>query len=138
MLDGDNTALNAQEKKGLQAFMDNACITCHMGPAVGGGLMQKFGLYGNYWEKTNSKKIDNGVYDLTKKESDKYIFKVPSLRNVEKTGPYFHDGSVTKLEDAVSMMAELQLGNKLSDEDVKNITAFLKSMTAEVDAKYIE
>ncbi len=137
-LDGDYTALNAQEKKGLQAFMDNACITCHMGPAVGGGLMQKFGLYGNYWEKTNSKKIDNGVYDLTKKESDKYIFKVPSLRNVEKTGPYFHDGSVTKLEDAVSMMAELQLGNKLSDEDVKNITAFLKSMTAEVDAKYIE
>ncbi|MCO5261135.1 MAG: c-type cytochrome [Crocinitomicaceae bacterium] len=136
-LDGDKNALTAQEKAGLTAFIDNACITCHMGPAVGGDLMQKFGLYGNYWEKTNSKKVDNGVYDLSKKESDKYVFKVPSLRNVEKTYPYFHDGSVEKLEDAVSIMAELQLGKKISDEEVKNITAFLKSMTAEVDPKYI-
>ena len=135
-LDGDKEAMTKEEKLGLTAFMDNACITCHNGPAMGGDMLQKFGLNSDYWEYTKSKKIDKGVYELTKKDRDLYKFKTPGLRNVEKTYPYFHDGSVEKLKDAVRIMGELQVQNELSEEDVTNITAFLKSLTADVDDKY--
>jgi len=135
-LDGDETALNDQEKKGLASFIDNGCITCHSGVAVGGQLMQKFGLYGDYTKLTHSKKIDMGVYDITKKEGDRFMFKTPSLRNVEKTYPYFHDGSVASLKEAIVIMEKLQVNKDISDADAKDIEAFLKTLTADVDAKY--
>lgn len=137
-LDGDKDAMTSHEKEGLLAFIDNACITCHNGPALGGTLLQKFGLYGDYWAHTNSKVVDNGVFELTKEEKDRFFFKTPGLRNVEKTYPYFHDGSVDSLEDAVRIMGKLQIANELSEEDVQSITAFLKALTADVDDEYKE
>ena len=97
-------------------------------------MFQKFGVYGNYWELTKSAKIDNGRFDLTKNEADKDMFKVPGLRNVAKTAPYFHDGSVSNLKDAVTIMAQLQLNKKLSDTDVSDIVAFLNTLTGEIPA----
>lgn len=135
-LDGDDKALNDQEKKGLTAFIDNGCITCHSGVAVGGQLMQKFGLYGDYAKLTHSKKIDMGLYDLTKKEGDQFMFKTPSLRNVDKTYPYFHDGSVASLKEAIKIMGKLQVNKDLPDADIADIEVFLKTLTADVDAKY--
>lgn len=135
-LDGKEDALNNQEKKGLTAFMDNNCTTCHSGVAVGGQMMQKFGLFGDYAKFTHSKKIDKGLFDRTKKEGDQFIFKVPSLRNVEKTFPYFHDGSVADLKEAIKIMGKLQVNKDVSDADAGDIEAFLKTMTADVDTKY--
>lgn len=135
-LDGNDNALDETEKAGLKSFINNGCITCHSGVAIGGQMMQKFGLYGNYWEYTKSKTTDNGVYDLTKNETDKFMFKTPSLRNVEKTYPYFHDGSVAKLEDAVKIMSKLQTNKELSETEINNIVAFLKTLTADIDEKY--
>ncbi|GIM60181.1 cytochrome-c peroxidase [Capnocytophaga canis] len=132
-LDGDEHALTQQEKDGLQAFVDNSCITCHSGVAIGGQMFQKFGLFGDYWEHTKSKKVDAGLFDLNKNEGEKYFFKVPGLRNIEKTAPYFHDGSVEKLEDAVRIMAKLQSDKDLTDKQVDDIVAFLKTLTADID-----
>jgi cytochrome c peroxidase len=134
-LDGDDNALTIDEKVGLKTFMETGCITCHNGVTIGGGMFQKFGLFGNYWELTKSKKVDFGRYDVTKTETDKYFFKVPSLRNVAMTYPYFHDGSVDNLEETVRIMAKLQNNKDLTDKEVAEITAFLKSLTMELDEK---
>lgn len=131
-LAGDDNALNEQEKQGLETFITVGCISCHMGNILGGQLFQKFGLFENYWELTKSKKIDSGKFEVTKNESDKYFFKTPSLRNIEKTYPYFHDGSVEKLEDAVTIMGKLQLNKELSTQEVSDMIAFLKTLTGEV------
>lgn len=137
-LDGNESAINDTEKKGLNSFIDNGCISCHSGVALGGQMFQKFGVYGDYAKVTHSKKIDKGLFDLTKKEGDQFLFKVSSLRNVEKTSPYFHDGSVSSLNEAVKMMGKLQLNKDISDEEANNMVAFLKTLTADVDAKYKE
>jgi len=121
---GDKTALTDEEKVGLKNFIEVGCITCHTGPLFGGNLYQKMGLVKPYY---NTK--DLGRYDVTKQESDKFMFKVAMLRNVELTYPYFHDGSVQKLEDAVKIMADINLGKQLTDEQLKSIVAFLKSLT---------
>jgi cytochrome c peroxidase len=135
-LAGDESALTSNEKYGLELFISNGCTACHSGNALGGQLFQKFGATANYWEHTNSKKIDEGKFELTKNEADKYVFKTPSLRNVEKTFPYFHDGSVEKLEDAVKIMAKVQLNKELYDEEVADLVAFLKTLTGEVPAEF--
>jgi len=135
-LDGNENTLNEQEKKGLNAFMDNGCTTCHSGVAIGGQLMQKLGLYGEYSKLTNSQKVDMGLYERTKKEGDQYMFKVANLRNVEKTYPYFHDGSVASLKEAIIIMGKLQVNKEISDADAKDIQAFLKTLTSDIDAKY--
>jgi len=135
-LKGDKNALTLQEKKGLVAFTTNGCTQCHTGALLGGNQYQKFGVYANYWEHTGSKKIDEGRYLVTKDTNDKYIFKVPSLRNVEKTGPYFHDGSVASLDSAVKIMGRVQLGKPIDDEDTQNIVAFLKSLTSDIPKEY--
>lgn len=134
-LDGDENALTTEEKTGLKTFMEAGCITCHNGVAIGGNMLQKFGLFGNYWELTKSKKIDSGRFEVAKNENDKYFFKVPSLRNIAMTYPYFHDGSVEKLEDAVKIMAKLQNNKDLRDEEISSIVTFLKSLTMEMDEK---
>ncbi len=133
-LNTDFEALTKEEKIGLQTFIEVGCPTCHAGVAVGGGQYQKFGVYGNYWEATGSKKVDNGKFDLSKNEAEKFVFKVPGLRNVAKTYPYFHDGSVKNLDDAIRIMGKLQLNKDLTDKQVKSIQVFLESLTGEVPA----
>ncbi len=134
-LAGDDNALNEKEKQGLETFITVGCISCHIGNTLGGQLFQKFGLFGNYWELTKSKKIDSGKFEVTKNESDRYFFKTPSLRNIEKTYPYFHDGSVEKLDDAVTIMGKLQLNKELSTQEISDMIAFLKTLTGEVPAE---
>ena len=131
---GDDMALNDIEKEGLQLFIDKGCIACHSGNAIGGNIYQKFGVFGDYWEHTKSKNIDEGKFEVTKNEGDKYVFKSPSLRNVTKTYPYFHDGSVKELDEAVKIMAKTQLNIDLSDQELKAIIAYLNSLTGEVPA----
>ena len=131
-LAGEVTALTEKEKEGLKTFMDAGCITCHNGAQLGGNMFQKFGVHKPYWEATGSEVVDEGKFEVTSNETDKYFFKVPGLRNIEKTWPYFHDGSVESLEEAVAIMAEVQLNKQLTDEEIENITAFLKTLTGEV------
>lgn len=128
-LDGKIPALTPQARAGLRTFMTVGCAACHNGAGVGGAMYQKFGLLMDYWKATGSTVIDKGRIDITKNDADLHVFKVPGLRNVAMTAPYFHDGSVASLPDAVRIMARVQLGKTLSDEEVRNIVAFLKSLT---------
>ncbi len=130
---GDKTALNAEEIKGLQTFVTTGCIACHSGPYVGGKMFQKVGLV-KPWPGVK----DLGRYEVSKGEGDRHVFKVPSLRNITKTAPYLHDGSVDKLEDQVRLMARHQLAKELGDDDVKSILAFLGALTGELPADYIK
>lgn len=131
-LEGDREALSAQEQKGLEAFMAVGCTTCHSGVAMGGQMFQKFGLYGDYWVATKSEKVDKGLADLSKKETENYFFKVPGLRNIVHTGPYFHDGSVSDLKEAVKIMADLQTNITLTKEQLDDIVAFLGSLSSDI------
>ena len=100
------------------------CLNCHVGEALGGRMYQKLGVANPY---KNQK--DLGRFELTKQDADKMVFKVPSLRNIAVTGPYFHDGSVSSLKEAVKAVAHLQVGRELSDAEAAKITAFLKTLT---------
>jgi len=131
-LKGDIAALNGQEKRGLKTYMETGCIMCHSGPYVGGQVYQKFGIFEPYWKYTKSEPIDEGRFVVTKNEADKYVFKVPIHRNMEKTAPYFHDGSVDKLEDAVWIMGKIQLGKDLNKAQVEAIVTFMKSLTGKI------
>ena len=130
-LKGDMTAISQEEKDGMNAFIDAQCITCHSGPLLGGNLFQKFAVYGNYWEHTKGDSTDTGRFKETGVEGDKYMFKVPSLRNISMTHPYLHDGSVADLKEVIRIMGKAQLNVDLSDEQVASIDAFLKTLTAE-------
>jgi len=131
-LKGDIAALDGQEKKGLKTYVEADCTMCHSGPYAGGQMYDKFGIVEPYWKYTKSEPIDEGRFAVTKNESDKYVFKVPILRNVAKTAPYFHDGSVEKLEDAVWIMGKIQLGKDLNKAQVEEIVIFLKSLTGKI------
>ncbi|MBU2704830.1 cytochrome-c peroxidase [Zooshikella marina] len=122
---GDDSQLTLQEKEGYHLFKEKGCVACHNGVGVGGNSYQKFGVVKPYDKDKNSL----GRYNVTKKEEDKYVFKVPLLRNIELTAPYFHDGSVWSLNEAVSLMADYQLGIKLTDNETNKIVAFLKTLT---------
>jgi cytochrome c peroxidase len=135
---GDIAAMPAQARYGMGKFIRTGCAGCHNGALVGGTTYQKFGLVVDYWTATKSQEIDKGRFVDTKNDADLYIFKVPSLRNVAKTAPYFHDGSVAKLGDAVRVMALTQLGKRLSDEDVEDIVAFLEALTGDMPASFRE
>ena len=132
-LKGDESALTPDEKAGFNFFTSVGCQTCHMGPYVGGSLYQKLGVVKPYPDAS-----DQGRYKVTKLEEHKMSFKVPSLRNVEKTGPYFHSGKVATLEEAVSQIAEYQLGKTLTGQEVQQIVAFLKSLTGDLPQEYIK
>ncbi|MGZ5565529.1 MAG: cytochrome-c peroxidase, partial [Limisphaerales bacterium] len=123
-LKGDDHALNATELEGLNLFLSLGCATCHVGPAVGATMYQKIGLIHPY-ANTN----DVGRVKVTGQESDLYRFKVPSLRNVGLTHPYFHDGRVGDLSSAVKQMGYLQLGKQLTDQEISSLTAFLNSLS---------
>jgi cytochrome c peroxidase len=135
-LGGNDGALSEPQKAGLRAFIATGCAGCHDGPILGGRKFQRFGVVKDYWPETGSKKIDVGRFAATKKEEDRYVFRVPMLRNVAKTAPYFHDGSVDRLDRAVRIMGAVQLGRALDDAAVASIAAFLESLTGEVPANY--
>jgi cytochrome c peroxidase len=125
-LNGNTAAMSNEEIAGLKTFMNTGCITCHVGPLLGGTMYQKMGLVKPYKNTT-----DLGRFTVTKNEADKFMFKVAMLRNIALTAPYFHDGSVSTLEEAVKTMADINLGKQLSDADVKSIVAFLKALDGE-------
>jgi cytochrome c peroxidase len=135
-LAGDDRALTAKQQQGLRTFINTGCAACHGGRLLGGGMMMKFGVVRDYWLETGSPKPDEGRYAITKKDEDKYVFRVPMLRNVVKTAPYFHDGSVETLDRAVRIMGAVQLGRALDDATVASIIAFLESLTGEIPAHY--
>jgi cytochrome c peroxidase len=135
-LAGDDAALSAPQKLGLRAFMSTGCSACHHGALLGGSSNQRFGVAKDYWLETGSVKVDVGRFAATKKEEDRNVFRVPMLRNVAKTAPYFHDGSVDDLGRAVRIMGSLQLGRTLDDGTVESIVKFLGSLTGEVPANY--
>ena len=135
-LNGKSDALSAQARAGLGEFINTGCVMCHNGVGVGGGMYEKFGLVEDYWVATGGTNIDKGRFDVTKDPNDLYVFRVPSLRNVAMTAPYFHDGSVPTLPEAVKVMARVQLGVTLSDNDTSDIVAFLESLTGDLPTNF--
>jgi cytochrome c peroxidase len=130
-LAGESNALDEQELRGLATFLDVGCNTCHTGPAIGGQLYRKLGFIFAYETQ------DPGLEGLTGLAADRHRFKVPSLRNIAMTGPYFHDGSLTSLEEVVKIMAYHQAGQELDDAQIADVVAFLGSLTGEIDAAYV-
>ena len=121
---GDENILTQKEKEGYQIFKDYGCISCHNGVNIGGNLYQKMGVMKEYKTKLNNL----GRYNVTKKEEDKYFFKVPTLRNIEHTAPYFHDSSSDSLKDAIKLMIEYQVGVIPSPSEVDKLESFLKTL----------
>ncbi len=133
---GEDAALSAGQQAGLRAFIATGCATCHNGPLLGGTSFQKFGVVKDYWLETKSEKPDVGREAVTRLPEDKYKFRVAMLRNVAKTAPYFHDGSVDKLDNAIRVMATVQLGKTLDETTVASMVSFLESLTGEIPANY--
>jgi len=132
-LKGDKQALSAAEVEGLRVFTNVGCMVCHTGEFLGGSMFEKVGAV-EPWP--NQK--DLGRFNVTKDERDRMVFKVPTLRNISKTGPYFHDGSAKTLPDAIQMMGRHQLGLELSEQEVASIAAWFDSLTGELPADYIK
>lgn len=131
-LQGKKNALTADEEKGYQLFKQYGCISCHHGAAMGGTMYQKLGVLTDYLKlNTQTRKTDLGRYTITHKEQDRLVFKVPSLRNIELTAPYFHDGSVASLSEAVKIMLHYQLGRLDTPANIKKIVLFLKTLNGE-------
>ncbi|QVM92101.1 c-type cytochrome [Pseudomonas entomophila] len=131
-LQGNTDILSLQEKYGYQRFKDYGCIACHQGVNIGGNMFQKFGVFEDYLAaRGNPTAADQGRFNVTGDEADRGVFKVPSLRNVAMTAPYFHDGSAATLEEAVQVMFKYQLGRVPSEEDLKLIVLFLRTLTGE-------
>jgi len=133
LLHGDQAALSNAEKAGFNDFMEAGCTTCRAGTYMGGNQYQRLGT-AKPWPDTS----DPGREKVTKNAADRMVFKVPSLRNIEKTGPYFHTGKVKTLDESIARMAEYQLGNTMPPEKVKSIGAFLASLTGDLPADYIK
>jgi cytochrome c peroxidase len=128
-LRGNHDALSADEIEGYRLFNESGCSSCHQGALVGGNMFEKLGIVRDYFaDRGHISKADLGRFNTTGDEQDRYEFKVPSLRNVARTAPYFHDGSARTLEDAVKIMAKYQLGRELSDSEVHRIVQFLESL----------
>jgi cytochrome c peroxidase len=132
-IEGDQSALTDAEKSGFNTFAATGCQWCHSGPYVGGSEYQKLGVMKPWLDQA-----DQGLYQVTKEENDKMVFKVPSLRNIKKTGPYFHDGSVPTLDQAIRNMAVHQRGVTLTDAQVKSIEIWMDSLTGQVPMSYIK
>ncbi|MDO6677681.1 cytochrome-c peroxidase [Shewanella sp. 4_MG-2023] len=126
-LEGDKKAISADAQTGYQLFKDKGCVACHNGPAVGGTMYMKMGLIKPFHTDNPAE----GRKGVTGKEADKFVFKVPTLRNIELTYPYFHDGSVWNLDEAVNTMADIQLGQKMSAKETAQMVEFLNSLTGE-------
>ncbi len=125
-LRGDKNAITSEQKRGYELFKKEGCIVCHNGVNIGGNLYNKFGFF------QNEQGDDFGRFNVTKDKDDKFFFKVPSLRNIELTAPYLHDGRYDNLKDVVANMMSYQLGKKRDDEKIKYIVEFLKSLNGEL------
>lgn len=138
-LRGEPEAIDARAEAGYRRFKEFGCASCHQGANVGGNMFQRFGVMGDYFGDRAARQpigpADLGRYNVTHREEDRHVFKVPSLRNVALTAPYFHDGSAATLEDAVAVMARYQLGRDLTQEDIGLIVAFLETLTGKPLAK---
>jgi cytochrome c peroxidase len=127
-------ALASDEQRGYELFREYGCASCHQGINIGGNMLQRFGVMRNYFdERGNLTPADVGLFAATGREEDRYVFRVPSLRNVALTAPYFHDGSAQSLEQAVGVMARFQLGRDLNDDQAGDIAAFLRTLTGELN-----
>jgi cytochrome c peroxidase len=135
-LKGERAALTREETDGYQKFKSYGCVACHQGVNVGGNMFERFGIMGDYFKDRGTETpADLGRFSVTGAEDDTHVFKVPSLRNVALTAPYFHDGSVTTLEQAVVIMGKYQLGVPIPDDDVALIVKFLRTLTGEYKGK---
>ena len=131
-LKGDKSAITENELLGYKKFKSYGCVACHQGVNVGGNMFQKFGVMGDYFEGADApSKVDLGRFNVTGREADKHVFKVPSLRNIALTAPYFHNGTVGTLPEAVDVMFKFQLGRPAPEEDKALIVAFLQSLSGE-------
>ena len=131
-LRGDETALSADEREGYELFTAVGCTSCHRGPNLGGTMYQRLGLVREYFGHDLGRPLteaDNGRFNVTRKETDRHRFKVPTLRNVALTAPYFHDGSRATLSEAVFLMGRHQHGRDLDAEQVRLVVAFLGALT---------
>ncbi|KPK55271.1 MAG: cytochrome B6 [Myxococcales bacterium SG8_38_1] len=135
-LKGDDTAITDAEKQGYATFKEVGCTACHSGINVGGAMFQKLGLVKDYFKDrgTEITEADLGRFNVTKNEAEKHFFKVPTLRNVELTSPYLHDGSRATLEETVKVMGTYQLGRELTAAQVNSIVTFLKTLTGTLPA----
>ncbi|MGM0518894.1 MAG: cytochrome-c peroxidase [Campylobacterota bacterium] len=129
-LNKEEDILTKKEKKGFELFKSKGCISCHNGVNIGGNLYSKFGVM------KDAKSSNLGRFNVTNKEKDKYYFKVPSLRNIEHTAPYFHDARTSSLKEAVEIMSLYQLGRPISNNEIDNIVAFLKTLSAKIPKEY--
>jgi cytochrome c peroxidase len=129
-LQGYESALNEEEMKGYQLFKSYGCSSCHQGQNVGGNMYAYMGAMGDYFADRGRKIVESdlGRFNVTKDESDRYLFKVPSLRLAARQTHFFHDGSQTDLKEAIGIMARYQLGREIPKEDISNIAAFLRSL----------
>ena len=131
-LRGNSDAITDEEKKGYALFKKYGCISCHQGINIGGNLFQRFGIFYNYLKKRGDiTTADYGRQNITNRERDKHVFKVPTLRNIELTAPYFHDGKTESLGNAILIMGQTQLGVTISNKDITMIEKFLKTLTGE-------
>lgn len=135
-LAGDDGALDERQRRGLERFIQTGCASCHGGALFGGASLQRFGAVEDYRPHTGTEGDDPGMMENTGKASDRDVFRVQPLRNVVRTAPYFHDGSVAGLGDAVSVMAKVQLGQTLAPEAVTEIVDFLAALTGPVPGHY--
>lgn len=135
-LRGEPDALTGEELAGYAKFKNYGCISCHQGVNVGANMFQRMGVIRDYFaDRGNITKADYGRFNVTGNEADRFVFKVPGLRNVALTAPYFHDGSAATLTDAVGVMAKYQLGRPLPAEDIAEIVKFLHTLTGELEGK---
>ncbi len=138
-LSGDNTAITSEEKAGYHLFKEYGCVSCHQGVNIGGNLFQKFGIFYDYIaDRGNITEADHGRKNVTGREQDDFVFKVPSLRNVAVTAPYFHDGQIEALEEAIYIMGKTQLGRELNARDIELISLFLRTLTGQYQGRYLD
>lgn len=132
-LDGDTTALDSHARNGWRLFQEFGCVSCHQGTNLGGNLYQKIGIMADYFKErgTPIDDADLGRFTVTHDERDRHAFRVPPLRNVALTHPYFHDASVETLPEAVQVMAHYQLGRVISPSELNDLVRFLESLTGE-------
>ena len=136
-LRGDSSALKPEEKRGFELFTERGCASCHVGQVLGGQSFEKMGIFEDYFAGRKLTDADRGRFNVTKREVDLRKLKVPMLRNITLTAPYFHDGSVKRLDEAVATMGRLQLEDGLDGDEVKAIVAFLGSLTGELRGKQL-
>jgi len=138
-LRNEDDALTDEELEGYVLFKDLGCISCHQGRNIGGNLFQKFGVFYDYIaERGDITKQDYGKFNTTNRQIDKFVFKVPSLRNIAVTAPYLHDGSASTIEDAIAIMGKTQLGRTLTESEILSIKLFLNTLTGEYKNKRLD